>query len=338
MKLNPDSLSSHLERQLLPAYLVSGDEPLLTGEAADAIRARARAGGFTEREVHFLERGSDWNDVRASAGNLSLFGSRRLLELRLPTARPGVAGNNVLLTLLERHDPDTLLLVLTPRLDRDAQGTQWFKALESRGGWIPVWPVEADKLVGWLRVRCRRLRLEIQNEALELLAERTEGNLLAAHQELEKLRLLAPAGALTLDTVLASVADSARFDVFRLSEAVLEGEADRALRVLAGLRSEGTEQTLVLWALTKALRDLWSAAANPAGARVRGGWQRQSAALDKAVRRAPRLSFRALTLRAARADRMIKGRLQGDAWDEMALLAADICGRSAVPAPQSMFK
>jgi DNA polymerase-3 subunit delta len=338
LKLTLDSLVSHLEQRLLPVYLVSGDEPLLTGEAADAIRGRARAAGFAERDVHFLERGSDWDDVRASAGNLSLFGSRRLLELRLPTARLGVAGNNALQALLERNDPDTLILILAPRLDRDAQGTQWFRALESRGGWIPVWPVEADKLVAWLRGRCRRLHLEVEEEALALLAERTEGNLLAAHQELEKLRLLAPAGALSPDTVLASVADSARFDVFRLSEAVLEGEADRALRVLTGLRSEGTEPTLVLWALTKALRDIWGAVASPGGARGRGGWQRQTAALDKAVRRAPRLSFRSLTLRAARADRMIKGRLQGDAWDELALLAADICGRQAVPAPQSMFK
>ena len=338
MKLTPDSLIGHLEQHLLPAYLVSGDEPLLAGEAADAVRARARAAGFSEREVHFLDRGSDWDDVRASAGNMSLFGSRRLLELRLPTGRLGVAGSNALQALLERKDPDTLLLILAPRLDRDAQAAQWFRALEAHGGWIPVWPVEADKLVGWLRGRCRRLRLEIAEEALILLAERTEGNLLAAHQELEKLRLLAPAGAITADTVLAGVADSARFDVFRLSEAVLAGEADRALRVLAGLRSEGTEQTLVLWALTKALRDLWSAVASPGAGRSRGGWQRQTAALDKAVRRAPRLSFRALTLRAARADRMIKGRLAGDAWDEMALLAADICGRPAVPAAQSMFR
>jgi DNA polymerase-3 subunit delta len=338
LKLTPDSLTSHLEQHLLPAYLVSGDEPLLTGEAADAIRARARAGGFTEREVHFLERGSDWDDVRASAGNLSLFGSRRLIELRLPTGRPGVAGNNALLTLLERDDPDTLLLILAPRLDRDAQAAQWFRTLESRGGWIAVWPVEAERLVGWLRGRCRRLRLEVDDEALGLLAERTEGNLLAAHQELEKLRLLAPAGRLTLDLLLASVADSARFDVFRLSEAVLEGEADRALRVLAGLRSEGTEPTLVLWALTKALRDLWGAISGPGAGRARGGWQRQAAALEKAARRAPRLSFHALTLRATRADRMIKGRLQGDAWDEMALLAADICGRPAIAASQSMFQ
>lgn len=338
LKLTPDSLTSHLEQHLLPAYLISGDEPLLAGEAADAIRARARAAGFTEREVHFLERGSDWDDVRASAGNLSLFGSRRLIELRLPSGRPGVAGNNALLTLLDRDDPDTLLLILAPRLDRDAQAAQWFRALESRGGWIAVWPVEAQRLVGWLRGRCRRLRLEVDDEALVLLAERTEGNLLAAHQELEKLRLLAPAGSLTLDLLLASVADSARFDVFRLSEAVLEGEADRALRVLAGLRSEGTEPTLVLWALTKALRDLWSAVSSPGAGRARGGWQRQTAALEKAARRAPRLSFQALTLRATRADRMIKGRLQGDAWDEMALLAADICGQPAIAAPQSVFK
>lgn len=338
LKLTPDSLTSHLEQHLLPAYLISGDEPLLAGEAADAIRARARAAGFTEREVHFLERGSDWDDVRASASNLSLFGSRRLIELRLPTGRPGVAGNNALLKLLERDDPDTLLLILAPRLDRDAQAAQWFRALESRGGWMAVWPVEAQRLVGWLRGRCRRLRLEVDDEALVLLAERTEGNLLAAHQELEKLRLLAPAGSLTLDLLLASVADSARFDVFRLSEAVLEGEADRALRVLAGLRSEGTEPTLVLWALTKALRDLWSAVSSPGAGRARGGWQRQTAALEKAARRAPRLSFQALTLRATRADRMIKGRLQGDAWDEMALLAADICGQPAIAPPQSVFK
>jgi DNA polymerase III subunit delta len=337
LKLTPDSLSSHLKQHLLPAYLISGDEPLLTGEAADAVRARARTAGFTEREVHFLERGSDWDDVRASAGNLSLFGSRRLLELRLPSGRPGVAGNNALLSLLERDDPDTLLLVLTPRLDRDAQAAQWLRVLDSRGGWVQVWPLEAGKLVGWLRGRCRHLELDIGEEALALIAERTEGNLLAAHQELEKLRLLAPTGTLTPDTVLAAVADSARFDVFRLSEAVLEGEAARALRVLAGLRSEGTEPTLVLWALTKALRDLWGEVSSPAGGGSRG-WQRQAAALQKAVRRAPRLSFRTLTLRAARADRMIKGRLQGDPWDEMALLASDICARPAVPAPRSMFK
>jgi DNA polymerase-3 subunit delta len=336
LKLNPDSLGAHLERQLLPCYLISGDEPLLAGEAADAVRARARAEGFSEREVHFLDRGSDWDDVRASAGNLSLFGSRRLLELRLPSGRPGATGAAVLSSLLEAAAADTLLLVLTPRLDRDAQAAQWVKTAEARGGWVQIWPVEAGKLVGWLRGRCRRLGLEISQDALELIAERTEGTLLAAHQELEKLRFSGCA-RIDADTVLASVADSARFDVFRLSEAVLAGETERALRVLAGLRAEGTEQTLVLWALTRALRDLSAALAEPAGFRKRG-WQPQAAALEKAIRRAPRLALDELTLRAARADRMIKGRLQGDAWDEMALLAADLCGRPVLPPSQSMLK
>jgi len=337
MKLNSDSLQTHLEQKLLPVYLVSGDEPLLTGEAADAVRARARADGFTERESHFLERGSDWDDVRASAGNMSLFGSRRLVEIRLPSGKPGVAGNKALVALLERRDPDTVFLILTPRLDRDAQSADWVRAVEEHGAWVQVWPIDVDRLPGWLRGRCRRLKLDATDEALELLAERTEGNLLAAHQELEKLKLLVPDGKVTADTILSSVTDSARFDVFQLGEAVLAGDAERALRMIAGLRGEGTEATLVLWALTKAMRDLWNAMGN-AGGGAKRGWVRQSAALDKGLRRAGRLSFPALTVRAGRADRMVKGRLAGDAWDEIALLAADICGRSPLATPQTVLK
>jgi DNA polymerase III subunit delta len=336
VKLNPDSLATHLEQHLLPVYLVSGDEPLLTGEAADAIRARARAIGFTEREAHFLERGSDWDDVRASAGNMSLFGSRRVVEIRLPSGKPGVSGNKALVALLEHEDRDTVFLILTPRLDRDAQSADWVKAVEAHGAWVQVWPIDIDRLVGWLRGRARRLKLDVTDEALELLAERTEGNLLAAHQELEKLTLLAD-GRVTADTILSSVTDSARFDVFQLGEAVLAGDAERALRMIAGLRGEGTEPTLVLWALTKAMRDLWNGMANVGGGKPRT-WQRQSAALDKGLRRAGRLSFPALTVRAGRADRMVKGRLTGNAWDEITLLAADICGRSPLPAPQTVLK
>jgi DNA polymerase-3 subunit delta len=336
VKLNPDSLATHLEQHLLPVYLVSGVEPLLPGEAADAIRARARAIGFTEREAHFLERGSDWDDVRASAGNMSLFGSRRVVEIRLPSGKPGVSGNKALVALLEHEDRDTVFLILTPRLDRDAQSADWVKAVEAHGAWVQVWPIDIDRLVGWLRGRARRLKLDVTDEALELLAERTEGNLLAAHQELEKLTLLAD-GRVTADTILSSVTDSARFDVFQLGEAVLAGDAERALRMIAGLRGEGTEPTLVLWALTKAMRDLWNGMANAGGGKPRT-WQRQSAALDKGLRRAGRLSFPALTVRAGRADRMVKGRLGGNAWDEITLLAADICGRSPLPAPQTVLK
>lgn len=329
LKISSDSLATHLEQQLLPAYLISGDEPLLTAEAADAIRARARAAGFTERETYFMDRGADWNDVRASANNLSLFAERRIVEIRLPSGKPGVAGGAALVALLEQKDPDRLLILMTPRLDRDVQNADWVRAVEARGGWVQVWPVDASRFTAWLRTRCRRLKLNPDDEALELLAERTEGNLLAAHQEIEKLRLLTKGDRVTAEDVLASVADSARFDVFKLGESVLAGDAERSIRMLDGLRAEGVEATLVLWSLSKAVRDIWGAVTSGGGpARP---WQRQTAALDQAKRRAPRLSFTRLTARAVRADRMIKGRQSGDAWDEMALLAADLCAHPALP-------
>lgn len=337
LRLTSDALPSQLANNLSRAYLISGDEPLLAGEAADAVRERARAAGFGERRVHFPERAGDWEEVRGALANLSLFGSQQLVEIRLSSAKPGVAGGNALLGILELDDPDTLLLILAPRLDRDAQSAGWVKYVEARGAWVQVWPVAADKLVMWLRGRARRLKLDVSQEGLEVLAERTEGNLLAAHQELEKLALISTGEQISAEAILASVANSARFDVFQLGEAVLVGDSERALRMLAGLRAEGDEPTLVLWSLTKAMRDLWSTLNSEAGSGSRG-WSRQQAALQKGARRAPRLPFRELAVRAARADRMIKGRLPGDAWDEIVLLAMEICGRPALRAAQTVLK
>lgn len=329
MKLTPDSLTTHLRERLLPAYLVSGDEPLLAGEAADAVRAAARAAGFTERNVHFIERASDWDEVRASAASLSLFAAQRVVEIRLASSRIGTAGNAALVALLKASAPDTLFLILAPRLEREAQSALWLRELEARGGWVQVWPVPAERLVSWLRGRCRKLGLEVNAEALAQLAARTEGNLLAAHQELLQLALLSPGGRLSEASLLADIADSARFDVFQLGEAVLAGEASRALRMLAGLRAEGTEATLALWALIRALRDLWSCRNGAADA---APWQRRSAALAQAARRAPGMPFAALAAHAAHADRTIKGRLIGNAWDELTLLTAQLCGQSTVNA------
>lgn len=339
MKLTQQALAAHLERQLLPAYLVSGDEPLLTGEAADAIRARARRAGFTEREVHFMDRGADWNELRGSVSSLSLFAARRVVEVRLPGGKPGVTGAAVLIELLEAQLTDVVLLVLTGKLDREAQSAAWVRAVEAHGAWVPVWPVEAQRLQGWLRERCRQHGLDVSGEALELLAERTEGNLLAAQQEIQKLALLAGGRALGAEAVLASVADSARYDVFRLGEALLAGQAERALRMLAGLRAEGVEPTLVLWAVLRALREL-QAAASPGGAAAPGRPlpRQAAAAAEQARRRAPGLAFGRLTGRAALADRMIKGRAPGSAWDEIALLAADMCGRPALPTARGVLK
>ncbi len=319
MKLTFDSLARQLERQLLPVYLISGDEPLLAGEAADAVRARARALGFTERDVHFLDRGVDWDAVRAAVGTLSLFAARRLIELRLPSGKPGVAGGRALTGIIQSIGDDVLLLIVTGRLDRDAQGADWVRAVEARGAWLAVWPIPAERMLSWLEARCRRLGLAADAEALELLAERTEGNLLAAQQELEKLKLLAGSERVTAERVLVGTTDSARFSVGELSAALTAGQLTRALRILEGLRSESVELPLVLWAAVKALRELWARYAGPGEAPTRG----------------TRLSFRRFVDRALRADGMAKGRLAGDAWDELALLACDLCGRAALPVPTS---
>lgn len=335
MKLAIDNLAAHLRGGLSPCYLVSGDEPLRAAEAADSIRAAARAAGFTEREVHFVERAADWANIRASAGTLSLFGDRRILEIRLDTAKPGKEGGAALVALAEAAGPELLLLVLTGRIDPDGQKSAWCRALDERGAWIPVWDVDVGRLPQWLAQRCRRAGLEPTPAALQLLADRVEGNLLAAQQEIDKLALLVPAGALDAEQVLGAVVDSARYDVFALGEAVLSGDAARALRLLEGLRSEGVEPTLVLWSLVRELRRLWELRQDPGAAQRAGARSSpaQSAALERAARRASSTPFARLASRALRADRMIKGRLSGSPWDEMLLLAAETCGVRAFPNP-----
>lgn len=333
MKLTFDSLRTHLDGEPARAYLVSGDEGLLVGEAADAIRARVKRAGFDEREVHFIERVADWENVRASSNNLSLFGSRKLIELRLPSGKPGVGGSKAIVELLEDPSPDNVYLMITGKLERDAQGAAWVKAFEAVGAWLPTWPIEVAKLPQWLRNRAAKLDLELDDDAVRFIVERTEGNLLAAHQELEKLRLLAPAGEkkarVDLAAAQAGIGDSARFDVFQLGEAALAGDVPRALRILAGLRSEGVEPTLALWSISREIHNAWGTTQHGGvGAR---SWQKPSAGLENAKRRAGKLPYARLSVRTSRADRMIKGQQRGDAWDEMMLMIIEFSGRRSLP-------
>jgi DNA polymerase-3 subunit delta len=328
LKLTFDSLRSHLSGEPARAYLVSGDEALLVAEVADAIRARVRRAGFEDREVHFIERVADWETVRATANNLSLFGSRKLIELRLPSGKPGVGGGNAIVGLLEDPNPDNVYLMITGKLEREQNNSAWVKAFESAGAWLPVWSVETSRLPQWLRARAAMLELELDDDAVRFIVERTEGNLLAAHQELEKLKLAAPGKRVDLRAAQAAIADSARFDVFQLGEAALGGDVPRALRILAGLRSEGVEATLALWALSREVHNVWATTQQDSGSR---SWQKPSAALENAKRRAARLPYARLAARLSRADRMIKGQHRGDAWDEMALLIAEFAGRRTLP-------
>ncbi len=327
MKLQPDNLAAHLEQRLLPLYLISGDEPLQAGEAADAVRAAARARGYTEREVHFIERGgaSGWEDILQSAQSLSLFASRRIVEIRIPSGKLGSEGA-MLQRLIEAAGDDLLVLILSGRIEGGAKTPAWAQAAEERGAWLAVWPIEAGRLPAWLKGRLKGAGVEATDEAVALLVARTEGNLLAARQEVDRLALLYAGGRVGATDVAGSVGDSTRFTVFNLGDAVSAADAARALRVLAGLRSEGEEAVLVIWALLRELRGLEAEASgrsDPAAMRQRG-WAPPRA-------RRPALPFAELTRRAARADRMAKGAARGEVWDELALLATELCGVRALP-------
>jgi DNA polymerase-3 subunit delta len=338
MKIRSDQLAGHLAARLLPAYLISGDEPLLVGEAADAIREKARREGYAEREVFFVERTFDWNSLRAAGQSLSLFATRRILEVKMPSGKAGVDGAKALVELIEHPPPDTLLLVITDQLDRDTLKSAWVGAMEERAAWVQIWPVKIGELPRWIAARMARLGLKADAAAAQLLAERVEGNLLAANQEIEKLVLLNPGGTIDASAVAHAVANSARYDIFQLSEAALDGDAARALRILAGLKSEGTEAPLVLWALAKELRSLWQGqmrAQTGEAASHPPAWTRPSPALAQAQRRAASLPLDQLLRDCATIDRMIKGQAAGDPWDALARMTTTLAGKVLVPVRRS---
>ena len=244
------------ESSFEPVQTVCGDEPFLVEEAAAGIRAAARVAGYDEREVFHAERSFDWGALAAAAASLSLFASRRLLELRLPTAKPGDAGARALADYCARPPDDTVLLVIAGKLDGNTRKSKWVSALRAAGPFQEFHPPTGAALNAWLVARLRARGLQPHPDAVELLAQRVEGNLLAAAQEVDKLALLHGGGPVTVDDVRDAVADSARYDLFQWVDAAVGGDSPRALRMLDGLRAEGAEPVLVLWALVRELRTL----------------------------------------------------------------------------------
>jgi DNA polymerase III subunit delta len=253
MQLRSNELGAQLAKTLLPAYVIHGDEPLLAMEAADAVRAAARRCGFSERQVLEPGRSFDWSEFTHAAASLSLFAEKKLIELRLPTGKPGAQGASAIASYCEQPAADQLLLVTLPRLDRTGQGSAWFNALARVGAVVEVWPLDRARLPAWISERLARQKQPAPREVLEYLAERVEGNLLAAHQELQKLALLAPEGELSLDDVQEAVASVARYDPYDAAEALLAGDLARYVRVIEGLRGEGEAPTFVLFVLSSAL-------------------------------------------------------------------------------------
>ncbi|MEJ2602421.1 MAG: DNA polymerase III subunit delta [Gammaproteobacteria bacterium] len=331
MKIRADQLQAHLDESILPLYFVTGDEPLLVTEALDAIRTRAREEGYTEREVFTADRGFDWNRILAGSASLSLFADKRVLELRLPTGKPGDVGSRTLVELCSRLSDDTLVVVSAPRLERGQSSSKWVKALDKAGAMVQVWPVDARALPGWIAARMRRLGLEPSRDAVRLLADRVEGNLLAAAQELEKLRLVIGTGPVDAEQVEAAVADSARFNIFKLADAAVAGRADRALRILGALRAEGAEPVLVLWALTRELRaialirdDLEAGRPLSHSLKQRGVWSSREDIVRACAGRHSPSSLHRLVRRAELADQVVKGRRPGQPWQELLALTVGL--------------
>ena len=324
MQLRGDQLAAHLERELQPVYVVYGDEPLLVIEAADAIRSAARRQGFDEREVLTALPGFNWSDLAHAAGNMSLFGGRTLLDLRIPTGKPGREGSAALQDYCARPSPDALLLVTLPGLDWSEEKAAWLKALTEAGAAVKLVPPGLNDLPAWIGGRLARQQQRAGNEALRFIAERVEGNLLAAHQEILKLGLLHPAGEVSLEQVRDAVLNVARYDLDGLREALLAGDVVRLTRTLDGLRQEGEAPPLVLWALTEEVRALaqikvalQSGQSVDAAFKEARVWGARQGLLRRALQRVEVRASLAALRHAAQIDRLIKG-LGGasDVWDE----------------------
>lgn len=337
MLLPLDRLPAHLRGTLAPLYLIAGAEPLLIQEAADAIRAAARAADYVDRQVFFVEPGFDWAMLGMQTASLSLFAERRLLEVRMETAKPDAAGARALIACAQKPAPDTLMLVVAHNLDAAARNSAWYKALERTGVAIQVWPLERRELSGWMRARLRRHGLDITEAALELLVERTEGNLLAARQEIEKLALLHPDGHIDEPEVLAAVGDSARFNIFQLVDTALAGQGARTLRLLDALQLEGVEPPLLLWAVLRELDILCRASfiASRQGSTERA-WntlnvrERRRPLLQRALARHPLAHWHDLLAQAVELDRIIKGAAPGNPWLALRNLYLALAGGQAV--------
>ena len=338
MDLRLPQLSAHLDRTLAPIYVVHGDEPLLAIEAGDAIRAAARKAGCDERELLIVEPGFKWDAFMAANANMGLFGGRKLVDLRMPTGKPGVEGAKALEAYAADPNPDHVTLITMGKVDRATQSSAWFSSLAAAGVTLTVYPLDRVELPQWIAARLARQKQRANRDTLAFLADRCEGNLFAAQQEIEKLGLLLPEGELAYDAVEHAVADVARFDVFQLSEAWLDGDAARSLKILAALRAEGEGIQLLLWQLGEDLHALASvleatAGGTPVATAIRSArvWGKRQGALERAAKRVRPAEVTPLLRALARLDALSKGIGRGDAWDELTAVALALAGKPSRP-------
>ena len=324
MRFDTDQLAQRLERELAPLYVVFGEELLLALEAADRIRAAALAAGFDERKILIADAGFDWGALREAGQSLSLFSSKRIVDLRIPNGKPGKNGSEALAEFCESLPEDTVTVVSLPALDRHALASKWFGALEKAGETVHAKNVARERLPAWISQRLSQQQQSASRETVAFIAERVEGNLMAAYQEIQKLALLFPPGELSFDEVRSAVLDVARFDVFELGATLLRGDRNHFLRMLDGLRGEGAAIPLILWAVAEEARALSrvktlvdnGVSLNRAMQQARV-WGARQKLLPQALRRLDQQQLLGALKNAAHVDRMAKGLAKGDTWDAL---------------------
>lgn len=334
MRVAPDHLPRRLEGGLPGAILLFGDEPLLIEESLQRVRDAAAAQGFTDRIPLSAESGFDWGRLTGSSQTLSLFSDRRLIELRLPTGKPGEAGTRAIAGYCDQQDDDVCLLVITGRLDARAKQAKWVKVLDG-GGWVLEHRSPgADQFQGWLRGRLRDKGLVVDQDTVSRMCHFLEGNLLAAAQEIDRIALFAGAdGRVDADAVNRGLADHARFNIYAFTDACLNGDAPKALRILRVLRNEGTEPVLVNWAMAREMRALVRIQHGLRNGQQKGPlykahnvWSSRVPKVDAALARLGERGLERLMQQTARCDKVVKGRESGEAWRELETAALMMCG------------
>ncbi|MBC3885401.1 DNA polymerase III subunit delta [Undibacterium griseum] len=335
MQLRFDALDGHLAKTLAPLYVVTSDEHLLALEAADKIRRAAKAQGFFEREILTVERSFKWGALLAANQSQSLFGDKKLIDLRIPTGKPGKDGGQALQDYVTHLSPDNLTLITLPKLDWATQKAAWVGSLQQAAVYVDIPLVERAHLPNWISQRLALQQQSADRQGLEFIAERVEGNLLAAHQEIQKLALLHPAGRLGFEQIHDAVLNVARYDVFKLNEAMLAGDVKRLSRMLNGLKGEGEALPLVLWAMAEEIRTLLKLKAGmsqgrplPALLKEYRIWGPREKLMDPALRRVSLQTLQTALQQASQIDKMVKGlrakTLAGDAWDALLQLGLQV--------------
>lgn len=323
MRLKPEQLNGAI-KNLAAVYFVTGDEPLQLDEVTDVIRKAAKKAGYHTREVFSVEARFEWNELILAADSLSIFAEKKLIELRMSSSKPGSEGAKVLVNYCQRLPEDTLLLITAPKLDKASLKTKWFQSIEQAGVIVQVWPLDGANLIQWLQRRIQKRGLRIEPDGIKVLAARIEGNLLAAAQEIEKLYILYGQQSISKQAVENVVSDSARFDVFKLTDCVLSGRTNRAIKILNGLKAEGVAAPVVLWALAREVRMLLGIKTAISQGENKELvfknyrlWDKRKQLVNAVLPHMDIKDLQQVLLFSAKADRQIKGRETGDYWETL---------------------